>query len=191
MPSKSLIRWNGERCRALDEIENAHLRIGGSKRGRRHATQQINYAYTTLLSSNFQGFCRDLHSECVDHIVKLTPANLKPFMRSEFVWNRSLDRGNPHPSGIGSDFNRIGVNLWAAVYRFNKRNWRRRDLLQGLVDWRNAIAHQDFTVVAPSGSPVLHLSHVRGWRRAVSALADNFDRAMYNYLRGLIGSPPW
>lgn len=97
MPSNSSIRWNGERAEALDEIENAHALIGGTDRGRRYATRQINYAYTALLSSHFQGFCRDLHSECVDHIVVATPVRLQELLKVEFDWNRSLSKGNPHP----------------------------------------------------------------------------------------------
>ena len=71
---------------------NSHLRVGGSQRGRRFATRQINYAYVTLLSSQFQGFCRDLHSESIDHIVGLVPAHLQTFLRAEFLFGRSLDR---------------------------------------------------------------------------------------------------
>jgi hypothetical protein len=66
MPSNSPRKWSGERSDALDEIQNAHAMVGGTDRGRRYATQQINYAYAALLSSQFQGFCRDLHSECID-----------------------------------------------------------------------------------------------------------------------------
>ena len=99
MSSQSLIRWTGVRAEALDEIENAHVMVGGTERGRRYATQQINYSYATLLSSHFQGFCRDLHSECIDHILAIVPAQLQGFLRVEFIWNRSLDRGNPHPGG--------------------------------------------------------------------------------------------
>ena len=76
MPSNSLVKWNGERLEALREIENSHVMVGGTERGRRHATQQINFAYAALLSSQFQGFCRDLHSECIDHIVAIVPAQL-------------------------------------------------------------------------------------------------------------------
>ena len=191
MPSNSLVRWNGERADALDEIENAHVRVGGAERGRRYATQQINYSYATLVSSHFQGFCRDLHSESIDHIVRIVPAQLQGFIRAEFVWNRGLDRGNPHPGAIGSDFNRLGVDFWTEVYALGGRNDRRRALLQELIDWRNAIAHQDFTSVAPVGAPTLHLSSVRRWRRAASALADNFDQVMYDYLRALLGAAPW
>ncbi|HEX4793914.1 MAG TPA: hypothetical protein VH370_08990 [Humisphaera sp.] len=189
MPSNSLVKWRGERTDALNEIENAHAMVGGTERGRRYATQQINYSYATLLSSHFQGFCRDLHSECIDHIVAATPLQLQAFLRIEFVWNRTLDRGNPHPGGIGSDFNRLGIQFWPNVTHRDARNVRRSKLLQELIDWRNAIAHQDFNPVG--GNPTLHLTQVRAWRRAVGALAADFDQTMYDYLLVLLGSAPW
>src|SRR3954454_20249845 len=104
MPSHSLLRWDGERAGALDEIESAHAVVGGTERGRRYATQQINYAYAALLSGHFQGFCRDLHSESADQILRIVPSGLQSTIRLEFGWNRSLDRGNPNPGAIGSDF---------------------------------------------------------------------------------------
>jgi len=191
MPSNSWNRWDGERSRALDEIENAHAMVGGSERGRRYATQQINYSYATLLSSQFQGFCRNLHSESVDQVVSMVPAILQAMLRAEFTWERQLRRGNPHPGAIGSDFNRLGIDIWPAVYALDARNERRRELLQELVNWRNAIAHQDFDPVAPGGDPTLHLARVRGWRRAVNALARHFDQALFNYLSTLSGRAPW
>ena len=191
MPSNSLIHWNGERADALNEIENAHAIVGGTDRGRRFATQQINYSYAALLSSHFQGFCRDLHSECIDHIVASVPAQFRGFLRVEFIWNRSLGKGNPHPGAIGSDFNRLGIEFWTELYALDSRNNRRRVLLQGLIDWRNAIAHQDFDYVAPGGNTTLHLARVRGWRRAINALARYFDQVMYNYLQALLVAAPW
>jgi hypothetical protein len=186
-----LIRWNGERADALDEIENAHAMVGGTERGRRYATQQINYSYTALLSSHFQGFCRDLHSECIECLVAMVPAQLQDLLDAEFAWNRSLSRGNPHPGAIGSDFARLGIDIWEEVYALDARNERRRELLQELMDWRNAIAHQDFDSVAPGGVPMLHLAKVRAWRSTVNALARSFDQAMYNHLHGVVGTTPW
>lgn len=183
MPSQSLSRWTGERADALDEIESAHALVGGTERGRRYTTQQINYSYAALLSAHFQGFCRDLHSESIDHIAAIVPAQVQTFLRVEFIWNRSLGRGNRHPGAIGSDFNRLGIDFWVEVYALDARNARRRELLQQLIDWRNAIAHQDFDPVSPGGTPTLHLATVRGWRSAVSALARNFDQVMYNSFR--------
>ena len=191
MPSTSLLRWSGERADALDEIENAHVMVGGTDRGRRYATQQINYSYAALVSAHFQGFCRDLHSECVVQLVSIVPAPLQLILRTEFNWNRNLGRGNPHPGALGADFGRLGIELWTTVYALDTRNERRRRLLQELVDWRNAIAHQDFDPVVAGGPPTLRLDRVRAWRRAVGALAHSFDRAMYNHLRALLGGPPW
>ena len=85
MPSHSLIRWNGERAEALDEIENAHAMVGGAERGRRYAIQQSNYAYAALLSSDFQGFCRDLHSECIDRLVAIVPVQLRDLWRRVYL----------------------------------------------------------------------------------------------------------
>jgi hypothetical protein len=189
MPSHSLHRWRTERRAALDEIASAHQSVGGTGPGRRYATQQINYAYAALLSSHFQGFCRDLHSECIDHIVAVVPSTLQPLLRIEMLWNRTLDRGNPHPGAIGSDFNRLGVQLWMRVNAADARNVRRNHVLQDLVNWRNAIAHQDFLQVG--GDPTLHLSRVRGWRRTVGALSEAFDVAMRDYLTVLLGRVPW
>ena len=54
--------------------EAVHANVGGTERGRRYATQQINRAYAVQLASEFQGFCRDLYSECMDHVVATAPA---------------------------------------------------------------------------------------------------------------------
>lgn len=77
MPSYSYRLWRTKRTRSLDEIAQAHAVIGGPARGRRFATQQLNRAYAVLLASQFQGFCRDLHSECVDHVLSVVAAPLR------------------------------------------------------------------------------------------------------------------
>jgi len=101
MPSNSLLRWRGERAAALDEIEAAHGRVGGTERGRRYATQQINRAYAVLLSSEFQGFGRDLYSECVDHVVAAAPAHLQALLRAQFLWGSPSAAATPRPARSG------------------------------------------------------------------------------------------
>ena len=121
MPSISYRLWRSTRVRALDEIATAHAAVGGSARGRRYATQQINRAYSVLLASQFQGFCRDLHSECVDHLlaVIVPPAALFSLIRSEMVRGRQLDRGNAQPTSLQADFHRLEMELWADLKNFN------------------------------------------------------------------------
>jgi hypothetical protein len=191
MPSNSLLQWGGVRSTALDEIETAHAHVGGTARGRRYATQQINRAYAVLLASEFQGFCRDLYSECMDHVVAIALQATQGVIRTQFLWGRSLDRGNPQAGGVGSDFRRFGVPFWDEVYGLQIANERRRELLDELIRWRNAIAHNDFDPAIFGPNPVLHLANVRGWRSALNGLCPAFDTVMRNYLTGMLGAAPW
>src|SRR5438093_2420675 len=114
MPSTSHRQWRTVRASALDEIAHAHVAVGGTARGRRYTTQQVNRAYAMLLASQFQGFCRDLHSECIDHIlgVLAPPPALLILVRAEFTRGRQLDRGNAQSSSLGADFGRLGIDFW-------------------------------------------------------------------------------
>jgi hypothetical protein len=144
VPSASLRTWLGPRAAKLDEIEAAHRAVGVSL-GRRWATEQLNQAYAVLLSSQFQGFCRDLHSECVDRFVRAASAvPMAQVIRAALVLARRLDRGNPNPANIGADFNRLGVDLWPEIQRADRRSAIRQLRIAQLAEWRNAIAHQDF-----------------------------------------------
>ena len=192
MPSNSLKQWQAGRATQLEEIEAAHRSIGGTTPGRRFATQQINHAYAMLLSSQFQGFCRDLHSECVDCLVlAMTPASFRRAVLEEFLFARKLDKGNPNSGNIGSDFSRVGVEFWPLVYSDDRRNNTRREHLDFLNVWRNAIAHQDFDPAALGGTTTLHLSTVRSWRKACNGLAKSFDRVMKAYITRITGNSPW
>ena len=123
MPSHSLHRWKTTHADALDEIEAAHRSIGGTGPGRRRATLQINYAHTVLLSSYFQRYCRDLHSECADWFVDgITSSALRTSCRNAIVLDRKLDRGIPNPGHLGEDFKRFGLAFWDEVRTLDVRN---------------------------------------------------------------------
>ena len=176
----------------LDQLESAHGLVGGTARGRRFATQQINHAYAVLLSSQFQGFCRDLHSECAVSLAgAVTPTAYEAILRTEFLQNRKLDKGNPNPGNIGTDFNRLGLNFWDDVKAYDARNNGRRIRLQRLNDWRNAIAHQDFDPAKLGGTTTLRLDTIRSWRSACDGLAASFDAVMRTHLILYTGAPPW
>lgn len=183
--SVALNRWTTTRAAELDQLAEAHRAVGGRRRGRRWATQQINQAYAMLLSSQFQGFCRDLHSECVDRLVELAkPSVLQPTLRKEFMRNRKLDRGNPTPGNIGADFYRLGIAIWAAARNDNARNRERQRKLEELAAWRNAIAHQDFAP-SPTLTGSLTLLRIRHWRSVCNELARSFDRVVQRYLESV------
>jgi hypothetical protein len=191
MPSRALQSWLRVRSQALDEIEQAHRSVGGTGPGRRYATQQINHAYTALLSAQFQGFCRDLHDDCVTHLVQsMSSASVWATFKEALVWSRKLNTGNPNPGNIGSDFNRFGLRFWDDVRAVDARNYGRFEQLEVLNRWRNAIAHQDFDPRV-LGSGLLRLETVREWRSACDGLAISFDRVMQVRLHRVTGRSPW
>lgn len=190
MPSIAWQNWSTDRARSLDEIEQAHAAVGGIGPGRRYATLQVNHAYAVLLASQFQGFCRDLHTECGDAIVAVIPqANLKPLVRKNLILHRMLGRGNATPSNIGADFNRFDISFWPEVHAHDPSTLGMMKHLESLNDWRNAIAHQDFANVG--GNSALQLQMVKKWRKACHKLATVFDTVMQSYLHRLSGVAPW
>ena len=193
MPSRSLIRWQNEQRAALDQIVAAHAAIGGAGPGRRYATQQINQAYVMLLSSQFQSFCRNLHSETVDHVCGPVGAGgpRLDLLRLRLMAGRKLDKGNPNPSNIGEDFWFFDLDLWGAVRGSSTLNRRRQQYLEDLNVWRNAIAHQDFTDRRLRGRTAIRLSDAQTWRRACNALAVEFDSAVAAHVCTIVGANPW
>lgn len=191
MASQSLKRWHDQRATELDELLQAHAAIGGTARGRRYATEQVNQAYAMMLSSQFQGFYRDLHSESIDFLVSTAqPVSIKQVLRNALLLSRKLDRGNPNPGNLGSDFNRLGLPFWEKVNQLDARNKKRKKALEKLNDWRNAIAHQDFDPGILGGT-ILRLKGVRAWRAACDQLANSFDRLLAQHILQLVGVTPW
>jgi hypothetical protein len=141
-----------------------------------------------LVSSQFQGFCRDLHTEAVDVLVgAVQPTPLAAVVQAVMVQGRKLDQGNPNPSHLGADFSRLGMLFWPQVNALDARNTARQKQLEELNVWRNAIAHQDWTKVGPA----LRLKAVERWRSNCAALARTFDLAVGAHLARLVGRRPW
>ncbi|MBI4581346.1 MAG: hypothetical protein HY718_16715 [Planctomycetes bacterium] len=178
--------------RALDEIEAAHTAVGGTSPGRRYATQQINQAYAVVVSSQFQKYCRDLHSEAIDQITTfVSNPSIREILRVQLTSNRKLDSGNPNSGNLGSDFGRLGLDFWQDLYGRDPRNSLRRRQLDMLNKWRNAIAHQDFDPAELAGKTQIRLSDVRGWRKTCEALAEGFDLVIRDHLATILGRVPW
>ena len=190
MPSASLRRWRTIRRSALDEIVLAHESLGDTAPGRRYATRQLNHAYAVLLAAQFQGFCRDLHSEGVKSLAKgVTSDALSMTFRDILVRNRRLDRGNASYDGIKWDFDSLGLDFWRVVIGLDARNQTRLARLKELNDWRNAIAHQDFSRFA--GGAGLRFRRVAAWRSACDRLAVSFDEVIREHVQSVTGIAPW
>ncbi len=193
MPSQSYREWLSTRAKALDELEAAHASVGGSGPGRRYATQQINQAYAVLVASQFQGFCRDLHTESVARLVAFInpPAMVRHLVQARFTKGRQLDSKNAQPGSLGADFGLLGIKFWDEVDKHHPKSRDRRGELEELNNWRNAIAHQNFDEVSQGGTPSPTLQQVRRWRSVCGRLARSFDEVMRGHLQSLVGRTPW
>ncbi len=204
--SFALQAWQQTRGRQLDELDAAHAAVGGHGPGRRSATLQLNHAYAVVLASQFQGFCRDLHSECADTVTDaititgdasmVDGSALADIALMALTRNRQLDRGNASAGSIGTDFKAFDLDIWDAARRLDARTPMRARRLDQLNVWRNAIAHQDFDFSQHQremvGEPArLGLSDVRAFRSACDGLAATFDRALAEHLQSIVGSRPW
>jgi hypothetical protein len=193
MPSHSYRQWRTVRAAVLDEIARAQASPRGTKGVRRYMTRQLTHSYALLLAAQFQGFCRDLHTECVNHLlgVMALPPDLDALTRGEYTRGRQLDRGNAQPSSIGADFNRLGIEFWKVLHTAVAASVTWKDDLDMLNEWRNAIAHDDFTSPRLAGAVKIRLSQVRRWRMACRHLARHFDDTMRQHLQSLTGISPW
>src|SRR5947209_3077014 len=92
------------------------------------------------LSAHFQGFCRDLYTECSQIWIAVIPAGLQATAQAQFSAHLALEKGNPSYDNIRRDFNRFGflLNLQAA----HAVGPQRVTDLGHLNDWRNKAAHQ-------------------------------------------------
>jgi hypothetical protein len=200
--SQALKKWKSQRSRELDEIEDAHRLVGGGGPGKRFATQQINHAYVVLLSSQFQGFCRDLHSDCIHYLaLQTTPQAIREVLRLALLDGRQLDKYNPSPQCLQRDFKRFGFDLNAIIKQPQNHHGappqrptaptNRYKRLTLMNNWRNAIAHQDFDPDKLGGTTKLGLAGVRNFRRLCNRVAEMLDNCAGIELRKLTGLSPW
>ena len=113
-------------------------------------------------------------------------------LRVNLVFGRKIDRGNPNAGNLGSDFGRFGLTFRPLVSAHRTRNPARKSSLEELNDWRNAIAHQNFSpAMVRAGQPRLTLAQVQAWRRACDGLAYSFDEVLGAHLQTLTGTVPW
>src|SRR5207302_8819900 len=139
------------------------------------------------------GFCRDLHTECVERLVATIPVDaVREIVRDEFLWNRGLDRGNANQGTIAGDFGRLQLDkFWTLIDADRPGNDRRRQMLDRLNDWRNATAHQSLDPARLGGTTLLQLAVVWRWRRVCRVLAKSIDSVTRAHVHRLTGTSPW
>jgi hypothetical protein len=195
MASQALLSWTtGESAERLDELFAVHVRVGGTQRGRRFATRELNAVIVSQVAAHFQRFCRDLHTEAASVLVAAAPLTYQPILRRVYA-NRRLDGHNAWPNVLKNDFGLFDFDLWAAAEAHHKHTTVRQRRLEQLNTWRNAIVHQDLTFSAERETLLagtdLSLAWARRWRRAFHGLALSFDVVVGLQVDLVAGRKPW
>lgn len=151
----------------------------------------MNFALITRLLAEFQGYCRDLHTEAVDHIVTMASIpnpNLNLIFRSAYIDRRALKVGIPSWANLCKDFSMFGMDLRKSMdAEFgNVRFGPWRIALDDLVEARNAIAHsndeeiKNCRVKHPYG---LTVRTAKGWRAKLNGFTAGLDAVVGKHLK--------
>jgi hypothetical protein len=189
MPSAALTRWQTDRMHRLDEVHAHCAAVLALVPPNPTFSDETLRGFVLHLSAHFQGFARNLYTECSQIWIAAIPAPMQATAQAQFSARLALERGNPSYDNIRRDFNRFGflLNLPAGL----PTGPQRITDLGNLNQWRNRAAHQG-TRPLGAGVPVaLTLPIVQGWRASCNALATALDDIMHAELLRMLGAPPW
>ena len=186
MPSASLLHWQNDRMPRLAAMDAHCVAAAALAPPNPHLAEESLRSYVMLLSGHFQGFCRDLYTECSQVLVLSLAAGVQATVQSQFSAELKLNSFNPTVDTIRKDFERFGFTL---DFDAEPANSPRVTHLGQLNKWRNAIAHQKAS--APTGVPPLTLPAVQAWRVSCDGLATWLDSIMYNEMQRILGAAPW
>jgi hypothetical protein len=186
MASASLLRWHNNRMQRLGEIDTQCASSLALAPPQPNLVEENLRGYVLLLSAHFQGFCRDLYTECAQIIVSKVRASLRILVQAQFTAHLKLDHGNPNLRNLKDDFERFGFDLNPVAA--DPANSARLQDLAALNRWRNVAAHHGSI---PAGVPPLNLPSLQTWRNSCDGLAGSLDDIMYNQMRRILRRTPW
>lgn len=100
MPSQALRQWHSDRVPRLREIDAQCAATVSTPTPNPQLTDENLRGYAVLLSAHFQGFCRDLYTECALVVASKVRTSLQPLVQEQFAFHLSLDHGNPTHANI-------------------------------------------------------------------------------------------
>lgn len=187
MTSVALTKWNTDRKPGLDEVYLQYNSIMNSGASESLLHENLS-SYAMLISAHLQGFCRELHSECIMWLKIKMPKLSYLF---EAVTNRQLLRkNNANPDSIREDFRNIGCELDSRHAVGSDERDRFDNFIEQLWKlnaWRNHCAHKNET--APSGN--FNMTRVKHWHELCDAFAKELDGMIYKYLLETTDEAPW
>jgi hypothetical protein len=196
MPSNALTRWQNERLPRLNLVDAQNIAIGAQMPQNPQLVDENLRGYVLLLAAHFQGYCRDLHSECVQAAANAVPVPMLLMFQRLCEEGRELSKANAKYSSIKADFERFDFSLTDALtadpllaLAVRATNAELITRINHLNSWRNYAAHHN--ALPPNVGGPFTLLMVQLWKNSCNGLATELDRVMYNQLMALTGVAPW
>ena len=189
MPSAAFTRWQNDRMPRLNEVDAHCAAVLALVPPNPTFLDETLRGFVLHLSAHFQGFCRDLYTECSQDWIAAIPAGPQAASQAQFSARLTLEKGNPSYDNIKSDFNRFGflLDLQAA----HPAGPQQVTDLGHLNAWRNKAAHQGTQPLTGGVPAALTLAIVQGWRDSRDGLASSLDGIMRAELLRIMGVAPW
>ena len=187
--------WNAECVARLDQLERIHAAAGGTGRGRRWGTEQLNRSLFVALVGQFQVYCRELHDEAAR--VYLSQANPRQVraLQTLLRQRRELDHRNPRRDALKNDFGRMGLQLIPVLQSRYARASEDLDRRELLVGFRNAITHgneSEVRALVQRYGVRPTLGSYRTFRSTISRLVGKLDAVVAAERAGELGiRRPW
>jgi hypothetical protein len=189
VPSAAFTRWQNDRMPRFAEVDAHCAALLALVPPNPTFLDETLRGFVLHLSAHFQGFCRNLYTECSQIWIAPIPGGLKVTAQAQFSAQLALEKGNPTYDNIKRDFNRFGflLNLQAA----HPTGTQQVTDLGHLSAWRNKAAHQGTQPLAGGVPIALTLPIVQGWRTSCDGLAASLDSVMRTELLRIMGVAPW
>ena len=192
MPSNSLVQWQNSRLPRLNFVDAQNVTLATAAPPNPQLVDENLRGFVMLISAHFQGFCRDLHTECVQAVANAVPPSMLLIFQTLCEAGRELESANAKYSSIKADFERFGFDLTAALH-FNPATAATNDALITQINhlniWRNYAAHHN-NLAPKYGGPFL-LPTIQTWKNSCNDFAIVLDGVMYHRLLAITGVAPW
>lgn len=187
----------------MGELLRAHAVIGnvgpgsGSGRPPMAGTQQLNEALVLRIVTEFQGFVRDLLDLTTIKLVRGSgcASNYQAQLIAAVSRDRSIDRGNPQLDALKKDASRLGIApLGSQLLSKNPKHSSDANHLKGLVELRNALAHDDQDKLLDLSRLGVRptIGYVKASHACLGRHARALDKVVWDHLRSLFPAvDPW
>jgi len=195
MTSPALTTWQSRRLPRLDRLIALHPDTAGSTTDPAVA-EEWTHALVLRLTSEFQGFCRDLHTDLARTIARLLTEqneNTRSLVFAGLTRRRALEQYSATVESISGDFNRLSVDLVVLLSTHPRAGPQWADELTLLHVARNGVVHDDPNKIEKltQASRELSIETVTRWRNWVDGLVGAMDDVASSRMSELFGVIRW